>query len=91
MISFNDQIDFLLIEEDKSYNLNENYTDKNIHLNRVLYRMEKFFRKMNLLEKGEMLSIERSPQKHIRSPFIDCIAYKMKWIYPDEYVHVISK
>ncbi len=86
-VTFDQQVDIKWIEEDKSYNFNEEYSKR--HINRVLYKMECYFRTHDLLEKNEMLEIKHHPQKHIRSPFIDCIAYKNKWIYPDEYVHIL--
>jgi hypothetical protein len=89
-VSFNDKHQIVFINEDKSYNVNEDYTSKKVELNRVLYKMERFFRKNHLLNKGEMLSIEHRPQKHIRSPFVDCIALKMRWIYRDEYLHIVN-
>ena len=85
---FNDEISFSIIEEDKSYNYNEEYIKK-YRLNRVLAKMEDFFRAHHLLEKTEMLDISHHPQKHIRIGFIEHISLKKNWIYPDEFVHIL--
>jgi len=87
MVSFNDNLYIKLIEEDKSYNYNEEYSKR--HLNRKLYKMEHFFRKANLLEKNEMLDLKHYPQKHIRIDFIQLIAYKKYWIDRGDYIHII--
>lgn len=90
-VIFDDNLDITFIYEDKSYNYNEDYNDKKRYMNRLLYKMEKFFRKSDLLEKGEMLDISKYPQKHIRLPFIEYIAKQRGWIYKEEFVHIITK
>lgn len=90
-VNFSDNLNISLIYEDKSYNYNENYTDSKRYMNRLLYKMEKFFHKMDLLQKGEMLDISHDCQKHIRVPFIECIARDKGWIYGDEFIHIITK
>jgi len=88
MISFNEHEDIKIIEEDKSYNYNEEYSKR--HLNRRLYKMESFFRKAHLLEKNEMLDIKNFPQKHIRIDYIQLISYKKYWVDYGEYVHICT-
>lgn len=76
--------------DDKINNFNEEYR-KNRENNVRLYRMESYFRKVNLLEKYEMLSIESFPQRHIRIGFLIHIADDKRWIDRDEYLHIHVK
>ena len=89
-VIFNDQLSFSFIDEDKSYNYNEEYMKK-YRINRILSRMEEYFRKHHLLEKGEMLDICHTPQKHLRIGFLQLISLKKGWIYSDEFIHIVSR
>ncbi len=89
-VIFNDNLSFTFIHEDKEYNYNKEYVEK-YRLNRVLYKMEDYFRKHHLLEKNEMLDILDYPQKHIRIPFIEMISFKKGWIYSYEFIHILTK
>jgi hypothetical protein len=79
-----------IYEDDKNNNFNDEYR-KNRDNNVRLARMERYFRKMHLLEKYEMLSIENYPQHHLRINFLICIADDRKWIDSDEYLHIHVK
>lgn len=91
IVQFNDFNQYFLIEEDKEYNYNEEYEKR--HLNRVLAKMERFFRKHDLLLPGEMLDITQIPQKHLRLPFIEHIAYRKGWINynNNDHINIITK
>ena len=90
MLIFNEEMNTICtLFEDKSYNYNEEYVKK-YRVNRVLSRMERYFRKHHLLEKGEMLEIFHTPQRHLRVEFVECIARKEGWIYSDEFLHIIT-
>lgn len=90
-VKFSDSYEYFLIEEDKEYNYNEEYEKR--HLNRVLARMERFFRKHDLLLPGEMLELTCTQQKHLRLPFIEHIAYRKGWLShnDNEYINIITK
>lgn len=88
-VKFSDSFQYFLIEEDKEYNYNIEYEKR--HINRVLARMECFFRKHDLLLPGEMLDLTTTPQKHIRLPFIEYIAYRKGWLKQCEYINIITK
>lgn len=89
IVTFSEEYQYFLIEEDKEYNYNEEYEKR--HLNRLLSKMERHFRKHHLLLPGEMLDITHIPQKHIRLPFIEYIAYRKGWMKQDEYINIITK
>lgn len=79
-----------IYDDDKINNFNDEYR-KNREKNVRLARMERHFRKLNLLEKYEMLSFETFPQRHIRIQFLIQIADDRRWIDRHEYLHIHVK
>ena len=77
-------------EDEKINNFNEEYR-KNRENNVRLARMERYFRKMHLLERHEMLSFSNLPQHHLRVEYIDQIAYDRGWVDRHEYIHILAK
>ncbi len=91
-VRFNNEYQYFSITENKEYNYNEEYEKR--YVNRRLAKMERYFRKHNLLEKTEMLDmLDMSDfhQKHIRLPFIEYIAYRNGWIEPNESLTILTK
>ena len=77
-------------KEYPSYNVNEEYR-KNRKNNSRLSKLEEYFRKMNLLLKGEMLAFSDCYQQHFRIGYIQYISYRYGWIDRHEYLHIVTR
>lgn len=62
---------------------------KSKRYNRKLRRIERYMRKIYLLEEKEFLELNNYESKHIRNPFINLISHENRWINYDEYLNVV--
>lgn len=79
-----------IYEDDRLNNFNDEYR-RNRENNIRLASMERYFRKMHLLEKYEMLSFSDVRQRHLRTDFLICIADNSRWIDYHEYLYIHTK
>lgn len=78
-----------LISEHGSYNFNKAYHESR-SINRVLAKMEDYFRMHFLLEKYEMLEIRHHKFPDLRCEFMNLIARQRGWLYGDEYLRIVK-
>lgn len=74
---------------DKRYNYIEGRT-KMKKQNRKLRKVERYMKKVNLLNHDEMLQFTKIHSKHIRGDYINFIAKERKMIKKKEYLKIIT-
>lgn len=77
------------IHEPENYNFNLAY-QKSRSVNRVLSRMEYYFRRHHLLEKYEMLEIRYSKTSDLRCGYMNVIGRARGWLYDDEFLVIVT-
>lgn len=89
MVKFNYYFDQYDISKS---NKNENYNPErreNENVNRRLRKIEEYMKKHNLLLQHEFLEFSDVEQKHLRTPYIECICRKKHWLSKGEFLKII--